>query len=113
MDNLDSELKAYYFFSIKKTIKKEYVEYLEKNPELLQNFQSSLLLDKPDDICKYVQEYFSLFNKQKEIIANKQKEIIANKPLVIVGPSGVGKVLQKSFFIVLIYLGSFSQMATH
>ena len=84
MDNLDTELKAYYL-KIKEAIKKEHAEYLEKNPDLLHNFQSSLLLEKPDNICKYAEEYLSLFNKQKEIVANK--------PLVIVGPSGVGKVL--------------------
>ena len=92
MDNLDTELKSYYL-KVKETIKKEHVEYLAKHSdirELLNDFLSSLLLEKPDDVYKYAQEYFSFFNKQKEIVADK--------PLIIVGPSGVGKVLSKSFW---------------
>jgi len=85
MDNLDTELKSYYL-KIKDEIKKEHVEYLGQHPEireLLNDFMSSLLLEKPGDVYDYAKEYFSFFNKEKEIVPEK--------PLVLAGPSGVGK----------------------
>jgi len=40
-------------------------------------------LEKPSNVYKYAQEYFSFLNREKEIVAEM--------PLVIAGPSGVGK----------------------
>jgi len=85
MDNLDTELKSYYL-KVKDEIKKEHVEYLSHHPEireLLNDFLSSLLLEKPSNVYTYAQEYFSFLNQEKEIKSEK--------PLIIAGPSGVGK----------------------
>eukprot|EP01016_Furgasonia_blochmanni_P051097 TRINITY_DN7994_c0_g2_i1.p2 TRINITY_DN7994_c0_g2~~TRINITY_DN7994_c0_g2_i1.p2 ORF type:complete len:295 (-),score=85.99 TRINITY_DN7994_c0_g2_i1:290-1174(-) len=85
MEDFDPEIKAY-FFKIKEDIKKEHVEYLKKHPEIrevLNDFVSSLLLQKPDDIYAYARDYFSYFNHEKDV--KKQR------PFVIAGPAGVGK----------------------
>lgn len=49
--------------------------------EVLNDFLSSVLAAKPDDVFVYAKEYFHPFNPAPE------KE----KPFIIVGPSGVGK----------------------
>ena len=85
MDKLDPELKTYYL-QVKDDVKKEHVAYISKHPEirqLLNDFTSTLLLEKPEDVYTYCQDYFSFFNTDKEPIKNK--------PLVISGPEGVGK----------------------
>jgi Regulatory subunit of type II PKA R-subunit. len=86
MNSLDPELKTYYL-KVKDEIKKEHIDYLSQHPEirqLLNDFLSTLLLEKPEDVYKFAQEYFAFFNKEKENVQYK--------PLVISGPSGVGKV---------------------
>ena len=48
-DNFDSELKTYYL-KIKSEILKEHKDYVENHPELreiLNDFMSSVLLEKP------------------------------------------------------------------
>ncbi len=83
---LDPELKTYYL-KVKDEIKKEHVDYLGQHPEirqLLNDFLSTVLLEKPEDVYKFAQDYFSFFHKEKEPVMHK--------PLVISGPSGVGKV---------------------
>lgn len=86
MDKLDPELKTYYL-QVKDEVKKEHSNYINKHPEirqLLNDFLSTVLLEKPDDVYVYAQEYFSYFNTEKE----PQQY----KPLVLSGPQGVGKV---------------------
>ncbi len=86
LDKLDPELKTYYL-QVKDEVKKEHITYFSKHPEirqLLNDFLSTLLLEKPDDVYCYAQEYFSYFNAEKESTQYH--------PLVISGPSCVGKV---------------------
>jgi len=86
MDKLDPELKTYYL-QVKDEVKKEHTTYINKHPEirqLLNDFLSTVLLEKPDDVYAYAQEYFSYFNTEKEPEQYK--------PLVLSGPPGVGKV---------------------
>jgi len=85
MDKLDPELKTYYL-QVKDEVKKEHTTYINKHPEirqLLNDFLSTVLLEKPDDVYAYAQEYFSYFNTEKEPEQYK--------PLVLSGPPGVGK----------------------
>eukprot|EP01017_Pseudomicrothorax_dubius_P020262 TRINITY_DN2215_c0_g1_i6.p1 TRINITY_DN2215_c0_g1~~TRINITY_DN2215_c0_g1_i6.p1 ORF type:complete len:265 (-),score=77.18 TRINITY_DN2215_c0_g1_i6:147-941(-) len=85
MDNLDPELRTY-FLKVKEDIKQEHKEYLEQHPEIrqiLNDFLSSVLLEKPADVHSYARKYFGFFNTVREIPKHK--------PLVICGPSGVGK----------------------
>lgn len=87
MESLDPELKTY-FSKIKEEIKSEHVQYIRNHPEIrdiLNDFLSSLLLEKPEDVCVFARKYFSFFNVEKT--AEK------HKLLVLSGPSGVGKVL--------------------
>lgn len=87
---MDPELKTYYE-QVKSDIKKEHFEYLAKHPEVrefLNDFLSSLLLHKPDDVYKYAQEFFKFFNQADEPTLYD--------PLIICGPSGVGKVHLKT-----------------
>lgn len=44
---------------------------------------SSVLLEKPSDVYKYATNYFSYFNIDKDKVTHN--------PIVISGPSGVGK----------------------
>ncbi len=72
---------------MKDEIKKEHIEYLKKHPEIreiLNDFVSTLLLKKPDDLYAFARDYFSFFNYEKDV-----KKYL---PIVISGPSGVGKV---------------------
>ena len=93
MEKLDPELKTYYM-QVKDEVKKEHGAYISAHPEirqLLNDFLSTLLLEKPEDVYEYAQDYFSFFNTEKEPIQFK--------PLVISGPSGVGKVLPTIYYI--------------
>ena len=81
--SLDNEVLS--FLSMRKEdLMSTHVTYLKCHPELtevLNDFLSSLLLHKPDDLHLFAKDYFSSFNK------NPHKY----KPLIVVGPSGVGK----------------------
>merc|ERR1712151_810606 len=58
--------------------------YIADHPEIrevLNDFLSSVLLSKPDDVFVYAKEYFHPFNRTP----------LKYKPLILVGPSGVGK----------------------
>ncbi len=92
MEVLDPELKTY-FSKIKEEIKSEHVQYIQSHPEIrdiLNDFLSSLLLEKPEDICLYARKYFSFFNVDKTV---ENQNL-----LVISGPSGVGKAYFSSNF---------------
>lgn len=65
-------------------LKEQHNLYLEKHPELqqiLNDFISEVLLEKPDDPIEFSREYFSKFNPNPEPFY----------PLAILGPAGVGK----------------------
>jgi len=86
MDKYDLELKTYYF-DRKQEIKKEYVGYVSKHNEIreiLNDFTSNLLFNKPEDPYKFAKDYFSFFNDK----ANAP----VLKPLIISGPWHIGRV---------------------
>lgn len=63
---------------------------MNKHPEIreiLNDFMSSVLLEKPLDVYDYARDYFSYFN------VNQDK--IKYNPIVISGPPGVGKVINQ------------------
>ncbi|KAK1930997.1 Guanylate kinase 1 [Phytophthora citrophthora] len=68
----------------KEVLKKDYAAYVEAHPEiktLLNGFMSALLLEKPQDVVAFAAEHFSAFKPQHTEL----------QPIVIAGPSGVGK----------------------
>jgi guanylate kinase len=68
----------------KQELGEQHSEYLQAHPELqdlLNDFLSSTLLNKPDNIFTYAREFFSKFNLAP----------VRTKPLIVLGPSGVGK----------------------
>mmetsp|Transcript_23679 Transcript_23679/g.41950 ORF Transcript_23679/g.41950 Transcript_23679/m.41950 type:complete len:266 (-) Transcript_23679:23-820(-) len=68
----------------KQELEDNHSDYLREHPELqdlLNDFLSSVLLSKPENIFTYAREYFSKFNLSP----------VRTKPLIILGPSGVGK----------------------
>lgn len=70
--NLQDELKA------------SHEDYVSEHPELreiLNDFMSSLLLSKPDDVYLFAKEYFHPFNPKP----------VKDKWFIICGPFGVGK----------------------
>ena len=100
---LDPVLRNYYV-DIKKNIMEDHNTYIQSHPELrqlLNDYMSSLLLHKPDDVFKFTKDYFSFFNKKGKDGAEEQPAINDIKPLIIVGPSGVGKVRDYSWTSIL------------
>jgi guanylate kinase len=66
-------------------MKEENNQYLEKHPELrtiLDDFVAAIITQKPNDVIKFGEYYFSTLNN---------KTHIGPTPIVIAGPSGVGK----------------------
>jgi guanylate kinase len=81
--NFDNEVLAY-LSTRKDQLIESHGDYISGHPEIrqvLNDFLSSVLLRKPDNVYVFSKEYFHPFNTAPE-----QK-----KPLVVVGPSGVGK----------------------
>ena len=79
-----TDLKSY-TIPLGQSITPEQKAYLEAHPELkplLAGFLSTVLTKQPSDIGKLASEYFT----------GSQKPTVLYKPLVISGPSGVGKV---------------------
>jgi len=80
---LDNEVLAY--LSVRKDeLIQSHSEYIEIHPEIrevMNDFISSVLLHKPDNVFVYAKEYFHPFNPTP----------MQSKPLIVVGPSGVGK----------------------
>lgn len=65
-------------------LKEQHSKYIEKHPELqqlLNDFVSEVLLEKPTDPISFAREYFSKFNPNPE----------PYYPLAILGPAGVGR----------------------
>lgn len=81
--NFDNEVLAY--LSVRKDeLIESHDEYILSHPEIrevLNDFLSSVLLKKPDDVYVYAKEYFHPFNPTP----------MRGKPFILVGPSGVGK----------------------
>ena len=81
--NFDNEVLAY--LSVRKEeLIISHEKYILKHPEIrevLNDFLSSVLLHKPDDVYVYAKEYFHPFNPTP----------LRGKPFILVGPSGVGK----------------------
>ena len=81
--NFDNEVLAYL------TIRKDQLigshkTYIQGHPEIrevLNDFMSAVLLHKPNDVFVFAKEYFHPFNPTP----------LKYKPLIMVGPSGVGK----------------------
>ena len=90
---LDPELLAY-FYDIKDKITTEHQDYIKGHPEIRQilvDFLTKILMNKPEDIYSFTTEYFSFFEK------NSTRDQLV--PLVIVGPKYCGK---KSMITALI-----------
>ena len=81
--NFDNEVLAY--LSVRKDeLIQSHQEYIARHPEIrevLNDYLSSVLLYKPDDVFVYAKEYFHPFNPTP----------LKYKPLIVVGPSAVGK----------------------
>lgn len=81
--NFDNEVLAY-LSTRKDELMYSHEDYISDHPEIrevLNDFLSSVLLHKPDDVFVYAKEYFHPFNPYP----------LQHKPLILVGPSGVGK----------------------
>ncbi|KAG9417182.1 guanylate kinase [Aphanomyces cochlioides] len=68
----------------KQEIKKGHLDYLDTHPELktlLSSFMSIVLLEKPTDVVAFAKSHFDAMKPIK----------ITPDPLVVAGPSGVGK----------------------
>ena len=81
--NFDNEVLAY-LSTRKDQLIESHGEYISSHPEIrevLNDFLSSVLLHKPDNVFVYAKEYFHPFNPSPQ----------KSKPLIVVGPSGVGK----------------------
>mmetsp|Transcript_37520 Transcript_37520/g.49332 ORF Transcript_37520/g.49332 Transcript_37520/m.49332 type:complete len:250 (+) Transcript_37520:45-794(+) len=81
--NFDNEVLAY-LSTRKVELMEQHDEYISEHNEIrevLNDFLSSVLLHKPDDVFVFAKEYFHSFNPTP----------LKNKPLILVGPSGVGK----------------------
>jgi guanylate kinase len=65
METFDMELKNYYN-KVKSDVQTEHLDYIKSHPEIrdiLNDFISTLLLEKPDDIFSYAKNHFAFFNK--------------------------------------------------
>lgn len=89
-NNLEKEIKGdqelySYFVQRNQHLCEVNFQYLSDHPEiklLLNDFLSSCLTHKPDDLFKYTKEYFSIFTKDEPEVT---------KIIVVIGPPGVGK----------------------
>lgn len=80
--NFESVLSA-----ISSTIKEGDQEYIKTHPELAQmvsDYMISMVESKPDNVKLWTHDYFSIFRQRKDT-----RDLT---PLLIVGPSGCGKV---------------------
>jgi len=82
---MDTNHKKTFNVVLNEEITTEQRAYLDTCPEiheLVKTFISNVLVNKPADARIFAKEYFASIDKNK----------IDYKPLVISGPSGVGKV---------------------
>lgn len=87
--NLEKEMKSdqelySYFVQRNQHLCEVNFQYLADHPEiklLLNDFLSSVLMHKPDDLFKYTKEYFSILCTKPSI----------SKLILVIGPIGVGK----------------------
>jgi guanylate kinase len=59
----------------------------EELTKILNDFTAAVLLHKPNDIYSYAREYFTTFHK----VSADSKGNVNLVPVVVCGPSGVGK----------------------
>lgn len=72
---------------VKRAIREEDQDYIQNHPEisiLIGDFLNAMAETKPNNISEFTQAYFSSFSKVRDISKLK--------PLMIIGPSGSGKV---------------------
>ena len=65
-------------------LKRQHQQYMEKHPEItriLADFMCAALLEKPEDPFVFAEQHFTTFEGKQE----------GHRPIVISGPSGVGK----------------------
>jgi guanylate kinase len=82
-EDFDHEIIAYLSTRKQKLIE-SHSDYIQKHPEMreiLNDFLSSVLLNKPDDVYLFSKEYFHPFNPTP----------VKDKPFIVCGPFGVGK----------------------
>ena len=82
-ENFDNEILAYLSTRKQKLID-SHNSYIVQHPEMreiLNDFMSSVLLNKPDDVYLFAKEYFHPFNPAP----------VKEKPFIVCGPFGVGK----------------------
>lgn len=82
-EDFDHEILAYLSTRKQKLID-SHESYISQHPEMreiLNDFLSSVLLNKPDDVYLFAKEYFHPFNPTP----------VKDKPIIICGPFGVGK----------------------
>lgn len=68
----------------KMQLKAENVKYMEDHPEMhqiLSDFMNAVLHDKPSDVYAFAADHFSAV----------ERKALGHRPIVIAGPSGVGK----------------------
>lgn len=72
----------------------------EELQHILNDFLSNLLLHKPDDVYAFARSYFSTSHAILTLLPQKFSTISNKKPspLVIAGPSGVGKGTCKYYY---------------
>jgi guanylate kinase len=89
--NFDNEVLAY--LTIRKDqLIESHKQYIQGHPEIrevLNDFMSAVLLHKPNDVFVFAKEYFHPFNPTP----------LKYKPLIMVGPSGVGKNTLREFIL--------------
>ena len=82
-ENFDNEIVAYLSTRKQKLID-SHNSYILEHPEMrqiLNDFMSSVLITKPDDVYLFAKEYFHPFNPTP----------VKDKPFIVCGPFGVGK----------------------
>ncbi len=80
-------------------VSSDYKHY-EELQHILNDFLSNLLLQKPDDVYAFARSYFSTSHAISSLLPQKSYTINSKKPIpvVIAGPSGVGKGTCTHFF---------------
>lgn len=96
-EDFDNEILAYLSTRKQKLIDSHtsYISQHLEMREILNDFLSSVLLNKPDDVYLFAKEYFHPFNPTP----------VKYKPFIVCGPCGVGKeVLKKCNLKIFEYI---------
>ncbi len=71
-------------------IKASHSSYVQNHPEIkamLNDFMSAVLLDKPDDVFEFAKDHFAELSPEHANVVGAA----GYQPVVVCGPSGVGK----------------------